>query len=193
MSLDLMSLDELKELKDHLAKKLLTEKEYEQAKEKLKGEKLNAYAALAIQFAQYVSDAVSSYHQMEADSLEAEKQRELEAAGNNADAREAIEKKYAQKELDLKKKQANADMGINIATTFANGAGAAIKAYFDLGPIAGPIAAGIIAATTLFQIASIKKQRDAIMATTLDSTETPSNSSGALVPNSQLPVTTQAA
>lgn len=186
---------ELKELKDHLDKKLLTEKEYEQAKEKLKGEKLNAYADSAIQFAQYVSDAVSSYHKMEADSLEAEKQRELTAAGNNADAREAIEKKYAQKELDLKKKQANADMAINIGTTIANGAGAAIKAYFDLGPIAGPIAAGIIAAMTLFQIASIKKQRDAIMATTLDTSSSSSSAipSASRTPNSQLPVTPQAA
>lgn len=118
--------------------------------------------------AQFAADAISAYHQLEADSLETEKQRELKAAGNNAEEREKIEKKYAQKQLDLKKKQANVDMGVNIAMTMANGAVAIMKAWADLGPIAGPIAAGLIGVTTLIQIASIIKQRDAIMATTLD-------------------------
>lgn len=145
--------------------------------------------------AQYAVDAVNAFHQMEADNLEAEKQRELTAAGDNADAREQIEKKYAQKQLELKKKQANVDMVVNIGMAIANGALAITKALADLGPIAGPIAAVAIGAATLFQIASIKKQRDAIMATTLDSTDSSSSSSnnGALVANSQLPVTKQAA
>lgn len=144
--------------------------------------------------AQLAVDAVNAFHQMEADSLEAEKQRELEAAGNNAEAREQIEQKYAQKQLELKKKQANTDMVVNIAMAIANGALAITKALADLGPIAGPIAAVAIGASTLFQIASIKKQRDAIMATTMDSTGSPgSTSTGSRVATSQLPVTKQAA
>lgn len=159
---------EKKELDKHLAEKLLSEQEHAEVVRKLKLKAAEGYAQQAVQFAGYVADAVTAYHQMEADSLEAEKQRELSAAGNNAEERERIEKAYAQKELDLKKKQANADAGIKIAQTIAAGALAAIQAYAQLGPIAGKVAAVIIAATTGLQIASIIKQRNAILATTLN-------------------------
>lgn len=187
---------EKKELDKHLADKLITEQEHAEAVRKLKAEKAGAYAQQAVEIANGVADAVNAYHQMEADSLEAEKQRELTAAGDNADAREAIEKKYAQKELDLKKKQANADMGIKIAQAVAGAAQAIVSiwAVHAVNPILAAALTTIASATTLFQIASIKKQRDAIMATTLDSSASPSSSStGALIPNSQLPVTKQAA
>ncbi len=168
---------EKKELDKHLADELLSVEEHAEAVRKLKAKKAEAYAQQAVEFAGYVADAVSAYHQMEADSLEAEKQRELAAAGDNAEKRKKIEDKYAQKELDLKKKQANADAGIKIAQTIAAGALAAIQAFAQLGPVAGAVAAALIATTTAFQIASIIKQRNAIMATTLDSSSSSGESS----------------
>lgn len=188
---------EKKELDKHLADKLITEQEHAEAVRKLKAEKAGAYAQQAVEIANGVADAVNAYHKMEADSLEAAKQRELTAAGDNAEAREAIEQKYAQKELDLKKKQANADAGIKIAQAFANAALAisSIWAVHAANPILAGILTGLSATTTAFQIASIIKQRNAIMATTLDSSGgSPSPTpTGALVPNSQLPATSQAA
>ena len=53
-------------------------------------------------------------------------------------------------------------MAINIAKTIAEGAVAAMKAFADLGPIAGAVMAGILAATTVAQVAVIVAQRNAI-------------------------------
>lgn len=177
---------ELADLKKSNADKLLSDEEYQRAKKKLDLDNLKGKAEMTVQFAGYAADAVNAYHQMEADSLEAAKQRELTAAGDNADARAKIEKDYAQKELDLKKKQANADAGIKIAQAVAAGALAAIQAFAQLGPIGGAIAAVMIATTTAFQVSSIMKQRQAILATTLDSSASGgSDSAGARVGNSQ--------
>ena len=149
--------------------------EYEFAQWKKEARKKDLQDTIAI--AEYAVNAVNAYHQMEADSLEAEKQRELTAAGDNAEAREAIEKKYAQKELDLKKKQANADMIVKIASTIASTAQAIMQAFAQLGPVAAPIAAALIGATGAMQIASIVEQRNAIMATTLDGSSSSSSAS----------------
>lgn len=149
--------------------------EYEFAQWKKEARKKDLQDTIAI--AEYAVNAVNAYHQMEADSLEAEKQRELTAAGDNAEARERIEKKYAQKELDLKKKQANADMIVKIASTIASTAQAIMQAFAQLGPVAAPIAAALIGATGAMQIASIVEQRNAIMATTLDGSSSSSSAS----------------
>jgi TP901 family phage tail tape measure protein len=156
-------------LKKQLAKKLLTEEEFEKAKLLLKVDASEKYAQDAVGYADKVAGAVTAYHQFETDSLEAEKQKQLSIAGNDAGKREAIEKEYAQKELDLKKKQANANAGIQIAQAVAGGALAIIQAFAQLGPIGGAIAAVLLGATTAFQIGSILKQREVILNTTLDS------------------------
>lgn len=144
----------------------------------------------ALATTQKVSD---QYYEYKRNELEADKERELTVAGDTAEKRKEIEQKYAQKELDLKKKQANADAGIKIAQTIAAGALAAVQAFAQLGPIGGAIAAALIATTTAFQIASIIKQRNAIMATTLDGSSGESSSTGKRVANSELPATPQAA
>ena len=168
---------ELTELKKALKDKLLTEKEYAEAVKQVKLKAAIDYAQQAVNYAGMVSDAVSAYHQAEADSLEVQKQRELTAAGDNAEAREKIEKEYAQKELDLKKKQSGADMAIKITQTLAAGALAVMQAFAQLGPIGGAIAAVLIGTTTAFQVASIVKQREALMATSLDNSSSSSSSS----------------
>ncbi len=115
-----------------------------------------------------VASIMRQTHEIETHSLEAEKQKQLSIAGNNAQERERIEREYAQKELDLKKKQANADAGIKIAQTVAAGALAIIQGFAQLGPIGGAISAVLIGITTGLQVASIIKQRNAIMNTTLE-------------------------
>lgn len=109
------------------------------------------------------------YFEYKAASLEADKQRELTNAGDNAEARDAINQKYAQKELDLKKKQSSADTFLKVAQAVAAGGLAIVQAFAQLGPIGGAIAAVLIGGITGFQIASILKQNKAIQATTLDS------------------------
>lgn len=104
----------------------------------------------------------SSIQEAEFAQVEAWKKKELALAGDNADEQTRIEEEAEAKKLEIQKKYADVDMAINIAKTIADGAGAAIKALFDLGPIAGGIMAGIIAATTAAQVATIVAQRNAI-------------------------------
>lgn len=160
---------ELDELNKAHAQGLLSTEEYERAKFQIRMKFYTDYAQKAVALTNYAADAISAIHTAQADNLEADKQRELTAAGDNAAERERIEREYAQKELNLKKKQANADAGIKIAQTVAAGALAGMQAFAQLGPIAGAVAAALIAVTTAAQIASILAERRKIMSTTLDS------------------------
>ena len=121
-----------------------------------------AAAQQVSQITEQASNFVAALKEAESAQLEAEYQRQLSAAGDNAEERERIEAEYEQKQLDLKKKYADTEMAVNIAKTIANGAVAAIKAYADAGPVAGAILAALIAATTAAEVATIIAQRNAI-------------------------------
>jgi len=177
---------EMEAAKKRYADGLSSEKEFEQDKWKAR----LGVAAKYIQKVQAViniaSDYIQAKDQAETDNLEAEKQKQLSLAGNNANARQQIEDEYAQKELDLKKKQADRDADIKVAQTIAAGALAIVQAFAQLGPIGGAVAAIVIGATTKLQIDAIKSQKAAIMASTLDSSSgssTSSNKSGEVVVN----------
>lgn len=130
--------------------------------------------------------------EQETAALEAEKQKQLTIAGDNAEERERIEQEYAQKELDLQKKQAVADAAVQTANLWISTATGIITAWataMQLGPIAGPIAGAaltaLLLATAGIQQATIIKQRDAILNTTLESTSTasePTNTTASVAP-----------
>ena len=110
--------------------------------------------------------------------LDAQMQAELTAAGDNAEKREEIEANYEQKKLDLQKRYATINMGIEIAKTIAAGALSVMQGFAELGPIGGAVFAALIAATTIAQVATIIAQRNAIMNTTANSTGSTAASPG---------------
>ena len=130
-----------------------------------------------------VGNLVSSLRDMEMAQAEAQYQADLTAAGDNAEAREQIQEQYEQKKLDIQKKYADADMAINIAKAIAAGALAFMQALAQGGPL-GYAMAGIIAATTAAEVATIVAQRNAIMNTTASGGSGGSNNtpSGSRVP-----------
>lgn len=130
-----------------------------------------------------IGNFISSMRDYEMAQAEAQYQEDLTAAGDNAEAREQIQEQYEQKKLDIQKKYADVDMAINIAKAIASGALSAVKAL-ELGPVAGPIFAGIIAATTAAEVATIVAQRNAIKnsSVTGGGGGTNSNPSGSRVP-----------
>lgn len=130
------------------------------------GQAIGGIVQSSIAVAQQISDEYFSY---KANALEADKQRELTAAGDNATKREEINRKYLQKELDLKKKQSTADTVLKIAQIGTSTALAVMQAFAQLGPVGGAIAALLIGTVSGFQIASALKQNSAIQNTTLDS------------------------
>lgn len=153
----------------------------------------------ALELAQNVSDQYFDYR---FNALEADKQAELTAnndkykqqaisAEEYEKEKSGIEQKYAQKELDLKKQQANADAVIKSSQAFIAGSLAILEAYAQLGPIGGAIAAVAIGGITALQVANIIKERNIIMATTLESSNANGGSNspkltGKLVPNNKV-------
>lgn len=144
------------------------------------GQKIAAHVqmigAVASQVLQAASQITQQIFEEEASALEAAKQKELAAVGDNAEEKERIEQEYAQKELDLKKKQADADAAIQSASLWVNtamGIATAWATSMQLGPIAGPIMAAILTTALLttagIQQANIIAQRDAIKNQTLES------------------------
>ncbi len=158
-------------------KKIITEEEAQKHILQLKLQYAEQAAQKVSSLAEQASNFVSAVKEAETAKMEAEYQKQLTAAGDNAEKREQIDAEYEQKKLDLQKKYADVDMGINIAKTIANGAGAAIKAWMELGPIGGPIMAGVIAATTAAEVATIVAQRNAIKNSSVNNA-TSGNSTG---------------
>ena len=147
--------------------KLLSEEQFEKAKLKTKLNYAQQYAEQANSIADEASNFVTALKEAESAQLEAQYQRQLTAAGDNAERREQIDAEYEQKKLDLQKKYADVDMAINIAKTVANGAAAVVKAHADPGGVAGWVLAGLIAASTAAEVATIVAQRNAIKATSV--------------------------
>jgi hypothetical protein len=76
---------------------------------------------------------------------EEERKAQLEALAEEEDA----------KKLELKRKQARREKSLGIFTTVIDTAKAIVKSLADLGPIAGPIFAGIVGALGVAQTAAI--------------------------------------
>lgn len=118
-----------------------------EAQENLKGQddELNEYRKANLEdyaaAATSILDTISTFQ-------DAAMSRELEAAGDNEEKKDAIRKKYARKQ-----------QSVAIIQATINGALAVTKAFAELGPIVGQIAAGLVTASIVAQIASMKAQK----------------------------------
>lgn len=173
--------EEITSLQEMYDQRLLTEEEFQKAKQDLVKRymkenlqiELDAWQSgmtKASSIIDQASQAVTALQDAELAHLDARMQAELTAAGDNAEAKEEIEAKYEQKKLETQKKYAVADMVINIAKTIAAGALAVMQAFAQLGPIAGAVSAALIGVTTAAEIATIVAQKNAIMNTSASST-----------------------
>jgi TP901 family phage tail tape measure protein len=196
----LMSDDELKgeELKNLLnlhKQKLITTDEFLKAEQDLEDKYRNrkeekdraAWEAMRqkieekLAFTQTASQMISSMQDAETSRMEANKEKELAAAGSNTEKREAIEKKYQQKKLDIEKKYADANMAMQISQVVASTAVAVMQAFAQLGPIGGAIAAAMLGVTSAFQIASIVSERNRIKNQQLESSSSSSTGTSTVV------------
>ena len=165
---ELAMLDSLHEQKliseeEYLARRTALTQKYNKDSEQTELEGWTSRLQVANGMLSQMEGAVNAAREAEYASLDAWKAKELAAAGDNAEKREQIENEYEAKKLDIQKKYANVDMGIQIAKTIAAGALAVMQAWSQLGPVAGSVMAAIVAATTAAQVATIVAQRNAIM------------------------------
>jgi len=108
-----------------------------------------------------VSQIVNAQATVQLNNLDARTQAEIDAVETSTATEEvkaakikAIERKAATEEWKIKKKQFEANQKISITQAIIAGALGVVNA-FQLGPIAGAIAAILIAATTVSQVAAI--------------------------------------
>jgi hypothetical protein len=95
-------------------------------------------------------------------SLEIAEKKTLEKVVGESESAAAkrieIQEEYAAKRKELEKKGAVQALQFSLVQTIANGAQAFVKALAELGPVLGPIMAGVNAALTLAQVVIIQDQ-----------------------------------
>jgi hypothetical protein len=125
-------------------------------------EKAAAAAQAAGAVASTVSNAIfaadTQRRQEELAALQAQQEEELRLAGDNEQKKDLIKQKYALKEKDIKRKQAEADKKKAMLDIVINTAVAVVKAFATTGPIAGPVFAAIVGALGLAQLALVAAQ-----------------------------------
>ena len=158
---------------------LLSEEEYQKALMNVRIRTLLKYIKKAQVMLEAGAGLSNAMQDAEVAKVEAAEQQKLQALQQRRDAgliteeeynaeKEKIDNEAAQKKLDIEKKYADVNFAIRIAEIIANTAAAAMTAYAQLGPVAGAIAAAMIAATGAVQIAAAKAERDKVKAMTLD-------------------------
>lgn len=159
-----LEMSELKRLHDA---KLISDEEYEKAAQMIR----LRYAIKRVERAQAVISELSNVSQSLQDGeiaqLDARREKELAAAGDDAEKKKAIDEKYENDKLEIQKKYADVNFAIKVAEITANTAVGIMKAIADLGPIAGPIAAGLIGVNGAIQIAIAAKERQRVKSMTL--------------------------
>lgn len=114
-----------------------------------------------------LSNAFDTFKQIEIDNVEAKYDAEIEAAQGNTEEVERLEQEKAQKKLDIEKKYADVQFAVKASQIVANTALAIMMALGQLGPIAGPIAAGLMAVTGAIQLAAANAERQKVKNMTL--------------------------
>lgn len=155
---------ELQQLNTHLQQEYLTQEEYEKAVQNLKRDSAKK------QFDYYkelFSGAFESLQQAELDMVDAKYDAQIEAAQGNAEEVERLENEKAQKKLDIEKKYADVNFAIKASQIIADTSVAIMRAFADLGPIGGAVAAALLGVTGLAQLASANAERKKIKSMTL--------------------------
>lgn len=156
---------ELKELEEAKKKELLTVEEYEKAKRSIQ---LDYWESQYQTYQDMAASAVESIQQAEIDRVEAKYEALIAAAEGNDEEQERLENEKAQKKLDIEKKYADVNFGIKVSQIIADTAVSIMRAYADLGPVGGSVAAALLGVTGAAQLVSAKAERDKVKSMTLD-------------------------
>lgn len=155
---------ELAQLKSAHEQGYLEEEEYQKAIQNLKRD---SFKKQFDYYSNLFSGAVQALQQAEMDNVDAQYDAEIEAAQGNSKEVERLEKEKAQKKLDIQKKYADINFAIKVSQIIADTSVSIMKAFADLGPIAGAIAAALMGVTGATQIASANAERQKVKNMTL--------------------------
>ena len=126
--------------------------------------KKDSFMKQAQYYTELFSNAVGALQQAEMSNVDAKYDAEIKAAEGNTELQEKLEKKKANEKLKIQKKYADVNFAMQAAQIVANTATSIMKAYSDMGPVAGSIAAALMGVTGAAQlvVANAERQNVAI-------------------------------
>ena len=169
---------QLELLQQALDNQYITQQEYEQRVQQLKKE---SFAKQAEYYTNLFSNAVTSLQNAEMANVDAKYDAEIKAAEGNTALQEKLEKKKANEKLKIQKKYADVNFAMQVAQIISNTAVSIMKAYSELGPIAGSVAAALMGVTGAAQLAVANAERQKVKRMTLNGSASGTSSAGSRV------------
>ena len=169
---------ELNQLKMHLQNKEISEEEYEEAVKNMKIAKMKEAFDF---YSNLSSGAVQALQQAEEANVDAKYDAEIEAAKKAGKDTTELEKKKSEEKLKIQKKYADVNFAIKASQIIADTATSIMKAYADLGPIAGSIAAALMGVTGVAQLSAANAERQRVKRMSLNGAGGSASASGARV------------
>lgn len=169
---------QLQQLKQALDNQYITQEEYEQ---KVQGLKRGSFMKQVQLYTNLFSNAVTSLQNAEMANVDAKYDAEIKAAEGNTALQEKLEKKKANEKLKIQKKYADVNFAMQVAQIISNTAVSIMKAYSEMGPIAGSVAAALMGVTGAAQLAVANAERQKVKRMTLNGSASGTSSAGSRV------------
>lgn len=169
---------QLELLQQALDNQYITQQEHEQRVQQLKKE---SFMKQAEYYTNLFSNAVTSLQNAEMANVDAKYDAEIKAADGNTALQEKLEKKKANEKLKIQKKYADVNFAMQVAQIISNTAVSIMKAYSELGPIAGSVAAALMGVTGAAQLAVANAERQKVKRMTLNGSASGTSSAGSRV------------
>ena len=169
---------QLQQLQQALDNQYITQQEYEQKVQQLKRE---SFMKQAQYYTELFSNTVTALQNAEMANVDAKYDAEIKAAEGNTALQEKLEKKKANEKLKIQKKYADVNFAMQVAQIISNTATSIMKAYSEMGPIAGSVAAALMGVTGAAQLAVANAERQKVKRMTLNGSASGTSSAGTRV------------
>jgi hypothetical protein len=165
---------QLTQLQQALDNQYITQEEHEKKVQQLKKE---SFMKQAQYYTELFSNAVGALQNAEMANVDAKYDAEIKAAEGNTELQEKLEKKKANEKLKIQKKYADVNFAMQAAQIISNTATSIMKAYSEMGPIAGSVAAALMGVTGAAQLAVANAERQKVKRMTLNGSSGSSSAS----------------
>ena len=165
---------QLLQLKQALDNQYITQEEYEKKVQQMKKE---SFMKQAQYYTDLFSNAVGALQNAEMANVDTKYDAEIKAAEGNTALQEKLEKKKANEKLKIQKKYADVNFAMQAAQIISNTATSIMKAYSEMGPIAGSVAAALMGVTGAAQLAVANAERQKVKRMTLNGSSGSSSAS----------------
>lgn len=150
---------ELEKLEEYHRQGLIDEKDYQKKRLQMGVDNAKKYFDY---YSQLSGSMFTAIQDAEIASSDAKFDVLIQQAKNNGEDTAALEEEKENKKLEIQKKYADVNFAIKVSQIIADTAVAIMKAFADLGPVGGAIAAAMLTATGAAQVVSANAERQKI-------------------------------